>query len=67
MSKLEDISVKDIFVINIIKKNKKEKNIIYVPNIQSKSPHFPNFPPQNTPPDIESFRSLYLSYLAKIK
>ena len=31
----------------------------------SLSPHFPNFPPQNTPPDINYLRNIYLNYLTK--
>ena len=34
---------------------------------KSESPHIPNSPPVNTPPNIEVIRELYLNYLSKIK
>lgn len=65
MSKVVDTITNKLFIT--AEKDELKTKIIYIPNVKSVSPHFPDFPPQNTPPDIEYFRNIYLSYLSKIK
>ena len=52
---------------NIVKTKKKTYNepIYIISHNTSSAPHFPNFPPHNTPPDINYLRNIYMNYLSK--
>ena len=62
----------NIYNYNITKTDTKEKRgktaPIYIKNYNlSYNPHCPNSPPQNTPPNINVIRELYLNYLTSFK
>uniref|UniRef100_A0A6C0B406 Uncharacterized protein n=1 Tax=viral metagenome TaxID=1070528 RepID=A0A6C0B406_9ZZZZ len=62
----------NIYNYNITKTNNKEElkktAPIYIKDVNvSYNPHCPNTPPQNTPPNINVIRQLYLNYLTSFK
>ena len=55
-----------IIIDTLITTKKKYTEPLYIISEKSSSsPHFPNFPPNNTPPDINYLRRIYLNYLSK--
>ena len=49
----------------ITKQNKISAPRLIISEKTYSSPHFPNFPPKNTPPDVNYLRKIYLNYLSK--
>ena len=54
-----------IKIDTLISTKKKYSEPLYIVSQKSSSsPHFPDFPPKNTPPDVNYLRKIYLNYLS---